>query len=157
MRASFSTVVRRRASVGWAVMTSRSSAPASIVAQLVGRGAALGQVQDRGAQRAGARRAGAGALAAAQAADALVVLGQVHELEPARERAHEDLGVVERERGDELLERARGGVVARPRALAERGRALVQRDRAVALARRQHGAEELEQERWSSTNERPPR
>ena len=88
------------------------------LAQLGGGRAALGQVHDRGAQRAGARCAGARALAAAQAADALVVLGEVDELEPARERAHEHLGVVEREAGDELLERARGGVVARARALA---------------------------------------
>ena len=136
MRASFSTVVRRRASVGWAVITSRSSAPASVVAQLVGGGAALGEVADRVAQRAGAGRVAEPALAPAQAADALVVLGEVEELEPARERAHEDLRGVERERRHELLELARGGVLARARALAERGGALVERDRAGALARR---------------------
>ncbi len=117
------------------------------LAQLGGGRAALGEVQDRGAQRAGARCPAARALAAAQAPDALVVLGEVDELEPARERAHEHLGVVEREAGHEFLERARGRVVARARALAQRGRALVQRDGGLALARRQHGVEELEQER----------
>ena len=125
------------------------------LAQLVGGGAALGEVLDRGAQRAGAGRVGVRALAAAQAAHALVVLGEVEELEPARERAHEDLRGVERERGDELLELARGGVLARPRALAERGGALVQRDRVLALARRQHRGEELQQQR-AVVDEGPP-
>jgi hypothetical protein len=147
MRARFSTVVRRRASVGCAVMTSRSSAPASISrssAAVVPRSARCMTA----ARIEPARGAPPPApLAPAQAADALVVLGEVDELEPARERAHQHLGVIEREGGDELFERARGGVVACPRALSERGRALVERDRVLALARRQHGAEELEQER----------
>ena len=104
MRASFSTVVRRRASVGWAVMTSRSSDAVEHLAQLGGGRAALGEVLDRGAQRAGARRVAAPVLAPAQAPHALVVLGEVDELEPARERAHQHLGVVEPEPGDELLE-----------------------------------------------------
>ena len=116
------------------------------VAQLIGGRAALGEVLDRGAQGAGTRRAGVRALAAAQAADALVVLGQIDELEPARERAHEHLRVVERERGDELLELACGAVVARPRALAERGGALVQRDGRLSLAGGEYRGEELEQE-----------
>ena len=56
---------------------------------------------------------------------------------------------------DELLELARGGVVARAPALAERGGALVQRDGLLALARGQHGGEQLAQERLV-VHERPP-
>ena len=116
-------------------------------AQLVRGRAALGEVADRVAQRAGARRVAEPALAPAQAPDALVVLREVEELEPTRERAHQHLGVVERQRGDELLELASGGVLARARALAERGGALVEVHRIGALARRQDGGEQLAQER----------
>ena len=76
------------------------------LAQLGGGRAALGEVLDRGAQRAGARRVAEPVLAPAQPPHALVVLGEVDELEPARERAHQHLGVVEPEPRDQLLELA---------------------------------------------------
>ena len=147
MRASFSTVVRRRASVGWAVMTSRSSALVEHLTQLGGGRALLGEVPDRRAQRTGARRVAEPVLAPAQPAHALVVLGEVDELEPARERAHQHLGVVEPEPGDELLELPCRRRRARARALAERCGALVQGDRVRALARGQDRGEQLQQER----------
>ena len=116
------------------------------LAQLGGGGAALGEVLDRGAQRAGAGRVAEPALAPAQPPHALVVLGQVDELEPARQRTHQDLGVVEVQGGDQLLELARRRRRARARALSERGRALVELDGLLALARGQDRGEQLQQQ-----------
>ena len=123
--------------------------------QLARRHAPLGEVCHRGAQGAGAGRVAEPALAPAQPPHALVVLGQVHELEPARQRPHQHLGVLERQRADQLLELARGGEIARAPALAQRGGALVQRDGLLALAGGEHGGEQLAQERLV-VHERPP-
>ena len=158
MRASFSTVVRRRASVGWAVMTSRSSARASISrssAAVVPRSA---RCITAARSDPAPRRAGARALAAAQAADALVVLGEVDELEPARERAHEHLGVVEREVGDE---RPRARAVAPwsparerlPSAAARSWRATASSPSLAARTAQKSSSRSVR----SSTNDRPPR
>ena len=117
------------------------------VAQLGGGRAALGKVLDRGAQRAGPRRVAEPVLAPAEPPHPLVVLGEVDELEPARERPHQHLGVVQPEPRDQLLELLGRGRRARARALAERSGALVQGDRVLALARGQDRGEELQQER----------
>ncbi len=61
---------------------------------LLGR-AGVAQCRDHVAQRAGARPLGIGGVAGAQAPDALVVLGQVDELKPPGQRAHQHLGLIE--------------------------------------------------------------
>ncbi len=90
-RASFSSVVRRRASVGWAVSTSSTAVPASVAASSGASTPPLEQALDRVAHRARPRRRRLAQLASVDAAHALVVLGEVEQLEPAGERADEDL------------------------------------------------------------------
>ena len=121
MRASLLTVVRRRASVGCAVMTSCTSAPASVSCSSLGARPAGREARDRVAQRAAARRGRLGELADAQAPHAVVVLGEVHELVPAGEHPDEQLEVVRR-RGRRRARRARRPRRRRRRASAARAR-----------------------------------
>ena len=139
--------MRRRASVGCAVITSRTSARASSSPSSVGvvPRAARRWITSRRPPRRGA---GASALLApAQAAHALVVLGQVEQLEPARQRADEQLRLVDVQAGDELREAIGRARVAVARVLGERDRALVLRQRRRPLARLDDGGERGVQQR----------
>ena len=79
------------------------------VVQLARARPARGQARDRVAQRAAPRRGRLGQLARAQAPDAVVVLGEVHELVPARQHPDEQLELADRRA------RRRGRRARRPR------------------------------------------
>ena len=134
-RASLSTVVRRRASVGCAVRTSRTSASRERVGSSRGARAAGRQPRDRVAQRAAARR---GASASSRAR-----MRRTRSLSSARfmswsacEHPHEQLELAQVEPGDELRELVgRGGVAARERRPSATARSM-QLERAVPPPRR---------------------
>jgi hypothetical protein len=65
-------------------------------------------------QRAAARLGIALGVTRAHAPHAFIVLGQVQELEPGRQRAHEQLHLLVAHRADEGGELVGGGLVARP-------------------------------------------
>ena len=146
MRASLLSVVRRRASVGWAVMTSSTSASASASRSSV---ALVPPSASRAMASRSEPRRGAGAsleLARAQAPDPIVVLGEVHERVPARQHPDEQLDLRKVEPGDEAGQLVRRGGVAAARAPAERDRASMQLERRRALARADDVLEETAQQ-----------
>ena len=126
-RASLSIVVRRRASVGCAVITSCSSAASSTSCSCPCGRPGSAQAVDHLAQRSVPRSLRVGGVTRAQAPHPLVVLGQVDELEPAGERAHQHLGLVEAERGHQLRQLVGRPLVAQPRPLSQRHRIVQQR------------------------------
>ena len=81
------------------------------------------------------RRGRLAQLAGVDATHALVVLGEVEQLEPARERADEDLGLVRGQAGDELGERPGRLGVTVARGAGELHAADVQLERRVAAGR----------------------
>ncbi len=113
--------------------------------QLRGARALGGELRDRGVQRAAART-GRG-VELADAAHAVEVLGEVHELKPAREHADEQHDLGQLEAGDELRELVRRGGVAAARALAELDRAAVQLERLRSLDRADDLVEDAAEQR----------
>ena len=85
------------------------------------------------AQRAGARALGVRGVPGAQASHALVVLGQVDELKPPGERAHQHLGLIQREAGHELGQPIGGSLVPEARLLTE-GDGIVEQTQGVGPA-----------------------
>ena len=101
---------------------------------------------DRFTQRPTAWGRGLRQVAPAQAADAVVVLGQIDELEPPRQRTHEELTVVEVESGDELGQ-AIGGGAALQCLSAEGDDAVVELERRFAVAAPHHLVENFGEQR----------
>ena len=93
-----------------------------------------------------ARRRGDRGLAGAQAPYAIVVLGQVDQLEPARERAHEQLSHARRESIDQGLKLFGRARVAVPRTNCQGNRAAVKVDHRFALAAGDDFGEDLGQQ-----------
>ncbi len=90
------------------------------------------------AQRTGARALGVRGVAGAQPADALVVLGQVDELKPAGEGAHQHLGLIEGEAGHELGHPLSGVLIPEAGLLTQRHRVVEDSHGVGTLAHRDH-------------------
>ena len=92
----------------------------------------------------GGPRAGVGS---AQTADPLVVLGQIDELKPARQRAHQHLGALHAELAHERCQRLGGSFVTGPRVLPQRDRPIQQGDRLLALGEGNHLSQQPAEQR----------
>ena len=118
------------------------------LAELGGGCAARGELRDRVAHRPSAGRRRIARVATAKPAHALVVLGQVDELEPAGQRPDQHLGLVEVEARHQGRQVVAGGLVTAARRAPEGHRVVEQLDRRVAVARAHHVVEDFGQERF---------
>lgn len=110
--------------------------------QVIGARPASGDDRHRLAQRPAAWRGRLLALARADAANPLVVLGEVDEAEVARECAHEHRCLLDRQARHQGGQLVRGDLLTRSSRLAQGAGALLERERVRALLRLDHLAEQ---------------
>ncbi len=109
--------------------------------------AAGGELGDRVAQRSGPHRTARLGVAPAQPPHALVVLGQVDELEEARQAAHDDRRLVGVEARDHRGQPVGGGLVAVPCGARQLDRRVHQLDGPRTVARAHDFVQDVGQER----------
>ena len=123
MRASLAMIVRRRASVGWAVRTRRIWASIQKLRQLRGVDPVVGE-KAYGLHQRAAPRSACGHFAVADAANSLAIFREIDELEVVGEGANQGLGLVVRKTSHQCIELDPGLGIASTQILRECARRL---------------------------------